>query len=113
MVTAPFAGTAGFRAERELTWKQSSKVRPGDIVYMYIGAPVSAIRFRCVVTEVDIPYSYQDENLTITRVMKIRLERTYDPSLFPISRLRKLDLAYIRGPRTAPTAFLKEIEPLG
>ncbi|MBQ6663364.1 MAG: MmcQ/YjbR family DNA-binding protein [Firmicutes bacterium] len=104
---------AGFRAQQELTWKQSSKVWPGDIVYMYVGAPVSAIRFRCVVTAVDIPYSYQDENLTITRVMKIRLERTYDPALFPISRLRKLDLAYIRGPRTAPAAFLKEIEPLG
>ena len=32
---------------------------------MYVGAPVSAILYKCKVTETDIPYRYSDENLTI------------------------------------------------
>ncbi len=32
---------------------------------MYVGAPVSAILYKCKVAETDIPYDYRDGNLTI------------------------------------------------
>ena len=32
-----------FEQNSEITWKQSSNVRPGDILYMYVAAPYSAI----------------------------------------------------------------------
>lgn len=37
---------------------------------MNVGAPVSAVLYKCKVTESDIPYNYQEENLTITALMK-------------------------------------------
>ena len=38
---------AAFEAEEEIDWKQSSAVRVGDTVYLYVGAPYSAILYRC------------------------------------------------------------------
>ena len=43
-------------------------------MFMYVGAPVSAILYKCKVTEVDIPYDYEDKNLKITALMNIKLQ---------------------------------------
>ena len=43
-----------------INWKQGAGIRKGDTVFMYVGAPVSAILFKCIVTETDIPYDYQN-----------------------------------------------------
>ena len=44
----------------------------GDTVYIYAAAPVSAILYKCKVTETGIPYDYQDGSLTSKALMKIR-----------------------------------------
>ena len=46
----------GFAENPVHTWKQTARVRPGDLVYPYIGSPVSAIYCKCRVLETDIPY---------------------------------------------------------
>ncbi|SFB31159.1 Predicted DNA-binding protein, MmcQ/YjbR family [Acetitomaculum ruminis DSM 5522] len=48
----------------EIDWKQGARIIKGDTVFMYVGAPVSAIFYKCKVTEVDIPYEYEDKNLS-------------------------------------------------
>ena len=53
---------------KEIDWKQGAGVKKGDTVFMYAGAPISAILFKCKVTETDIPYRYQDKNLKINVV---------------------------------------------
>jgi hypothetical protein len=40
---------------------------------MYAGTPVSAVPYKCRVTETNIPYQYQDRNPTIKALMKIHL----------------------------------------
>ena len=87
-------------------WKQSSSIKAGDTVFMYVAAPVSAILYRCKAVEVDIPCHYQDENLTITTMMKIKLLHRYDPGQFTFDRLKKeFGIYAVRGPRGVPNSL--------
>ena len=71
-----------------------------DTVNMFVGAPVSAIMYKCKVTETDIPYEYQDVNLTIKALMKIKLLKRYPPEKFTLSVLkREYGIYPVRGPR--------------
>ena len=62
-----------FEESNIIDWKQGAGIIKGDTIYMYVAAPVSAILYKCKVLETDIPYDYQDKNLTITALMKIKL----------------------------------------
>lgn len=100
-----------FDTADEIDWKQGKGVKTGDTVYMYVGAPVSAILFRCTVTETDIPYRYTDGSLTIRALMKIRLERRYPADRFPLASLRETYGIYgVRGPRGVPEPLLHALE---
>ena len=44
-----------FEEAEEILWKQGSGIKKGDTVFLYVAAPVSAILYRCLVTETDIP----------------------------------------------------------
>lgn len=86
-----------------IEWKQGSGIKKGDTVYMYVAAPVSAILYKCKVTETDIPYDYQDGKLTISALMKIKLLKRYDREKFTFETLREEYGIYaIRGPRGIP-----------
>ncbi len=90
----------------EIDWKQGSGIKAGDIVYMYVGSPVSAILYKCKVRETDIPYSYQDENLSIKALMKIKLLKRYKPDKFTFDVLKKEYGIYaVRGPRGIPNSL--------
>lgn len=94
---------AAFAADDVMTWKQSSSVRPGDTVFLYVGAPVSAVRYQCRVVETDLPCEYDDGRLTIRKAMKLRRLRTYAPSECPRSVLKDFGVFAVRGPRGVPT----------
>jgi len=95
-----------FDEENEIDWKQGAGIKKGDTVYLYVAAPVSAILFKCKVTETDIPYRYEDENLTIKALMKIRLQKRYDRNLFTFETLKEEYGIYaVRGPRGIPNSL--------
>ena len=86
-----------------IDWKQGAGIRTGDVVFLYVAAPVSSILYKCTVTETGIPFDYQDRDLRITSLMKIRLERRYDPGLFSFERLKnEFGIFAVRGPRNVP-----------
>ena len=92
-----------FEKEDIITWKQGAGIMVGDTVYMYVAAPVSAILYKCRVLETDIPYDYQDENLTITALMKIELLKRYDRDTFTFPVLGdEYGIYAVRGPRGVP-----------
>lgn len=94
---------AAFAKNDIITWKQGAGIIKGDIVYMYVASPVSAILYKCRVLETDIPYDYQDKNLTITALMKIELLKRYDRDSFTFSVLGdEYGIYAIRGPRGVP-----------
>ena len=99
-----------FEEQDEIIWKQSSKIKKGDIVYMYVANPISAIRFKCEVTEINIPYDYEDKNLKIEKVMKIKLLKKYNKNFMTFEKLNKYGINAIRGQRTCPKELAKVLK---
>ena len=90
----------------EIDWKQGAGIKAGDTVFMYVASPVSAILYKCKVTETDIPYKYADENLTISALMKIKLLKRYKPEKFTFDILKdEYGIYAIRGPRGIPNSL--------
>ena len=87
-----------FKNDNIIIWKQSSNIHIGDTIYMYVAEPYSRIMYKCVVTETDIPYNYKDNNLTIKKVMKIKLIKEYNDK-YTFKFLNQLGIKSIRGPR--------------
>ncbi len=90
----------------QIDWKQGRGIKKGDTVFLYAAAPVSAILYKCKVTETDIPYDYTEKNLTITALMKIKLKKRYKPEQFTFDVLKEEYGIYaIRGPRGIPNSL--------
>lgn len=101
---------AAFDENEVIDWKQSSSVHVGDIVYMYVASPCSAIRFKCRAEEVDIPCSFSSGKLNITRLMRIRRLEKYDQEPISLDLMKESGVAYVRGPRSMPESLVREIE---
>ncbi len=82
-----------------IIWKQSNNILVGDTVYLYVAEPISAIIYKCEVLEVDIPYEYEDKNLSMKKVMKIKLLKRYEKDKFTFKKLNEYGIKAIRGAR--------------
>ena len=99
-----------FEEKEIIDWKQSSDIRVGDLVYMYVGAPYSALMYKCKAVEVDIPYHFEADYLSIKKLMKIQLLCKYGPDFMPFERLKKEFGVYaVRGPRSMPNSLKQEL----
>ena len=92
-----------------ITWKQSNHIQKGDTVYLYVAQPYSAILFKCMAVETDIPYDYQDKNLSITQIMKLKLLKRYNKEEYPFETLKKYGVNAIRGTRSVTSKLSKEL----
>ena len=94
-----------------IDWKQGAGIKKGDTVFMYVGSPVSAVMYKCKVTETNIPYKYQDKKLTITALMKIRLEKRYPSDQFTFDILKsEYGIYAVRGPRGIPHSLSEALK---
>lgn len=92
-----------FGENEEIDWKQGRGIKTGDTVYMYVGAPVSAILYECAVTRTDIPFDYSGDDITITSLMRLKLLRRYPADKFTFKRLcEEFGVFTVRGPRGVP-----------
>lgn len=92
-----------------IIWKQSNNIKNGDIVYLYVAEPYSAILYKCKAVEVDIPYDYTDKNLKISKVMKIELLKKFKENEYTFSKLNEYGINAIRGPRSIPKELSKKL----
>ena len=87
----------------EIRWHQSSGIKKGDTVYIYVGAPVSAILFGCKVTETGIPREPSSKNPSMLSRMNLKLIKRYEPDRFTFGVLKdEYGVNAIRGPRGIP-----------
>ena len=93
-----------------ILWKQSNHISVGDTVYLYITAPVSAICYKCEAVEVDIPYDYDDGNVHMNRVMRLKLLESFEPTQITFDRLKEHGIFAIRGPRKMPDSLINEMK---
>lgn len=97
---------AAFKQAKEIDWKQGKGIKAGDIVFMYVAAPVSAVLYKCRVTQTDIPYRFSNENVHIKNLMRIKLLKEYEPEQFTFERLGKeFGIFAVRGPRGIPDSL--------
>ena len=94
-------------------WENRDKIRDvsssNDIVFMYVGAPISAIIYQCQVLEVNLPYHEQNKFLTITHVMRIKKLLSYPSDAYTYKKLADYNVKAIRGPRHVPQSLLKDL----
>ena len=94
-----------------INWKQGQSIKKGDTVFLYVGAPVSAILYKCRVVETDIPYPYQNPHVNITALMRIKLLKRYPPERFPFERLKTdYGIFAVRGPRGIPEILSEDLK---
>ena len=48
-----------FEKLEAIDWKQSTNIEVGDIVYIYVTAPVYEIRYKCIATMVNLSELWQ------------------------------------------------------
>ena len=100
-----------FENAREIDWKQGTGIKKGDTVFMYVAAPVSAIMYKCKVTKTDIPFSYDDGNVHMKALMKIKLQKKYKPTVFTFEKLRdEYGIFAVRGPRSVPHSLSEALK---
>ena len=94
---------AAFEEANEINWKQGKGIKTGDTVFLYVAAPVSAILYKCRVTKTDIPCRFDNGEVRMSSVMKIKLLKRYPPDRFTFEVLGKnYGIRAVRGPRGVP-----------
>ena len=71
---------------------------------------VSAVLYRCEATEVNIPYHYDDGNVHMNHVMRLKKLDQYNPSFLPFEKLKAYGIGAVRGPRRMPHSLICELE---
>ncbi len=100
-----------FEQEEVIFWKQGNdRMKPGDIVYLYLGAPYSAILYRCEILEVDIPYSGPQKSVNIRRMIRIRRLRVYPKDRWTLQEMKKYDVVSVRCARSCPAGLAHDLE---
>jgi len=100
---------AHFEQESTILWKQPKGIKEKDHIYLYLGSPYSAILYQCEVIEIDVPYQYQDKNLTIKKAMRLKLVKRYKKDDYTFSKLKKYGVTSIRGARHLPEELEREL----
>ena len=89
---------------------KQEEVAVGDVVCLYVTAPVSAVLYRCEATEVNIPYHYDDGNVHMNHVIRLKKLDQYNPSFLPFEKLKAYGIGAVRGPRRMPHSLICELE---
>ena len=96
-----------FKEFKKIDWKQSSNVQKGAIVYIYVGTPISGIKYKCKAIEVDKTESTIDDSKYVIqgdsyvnygRYMCLELLEEYPDNFFSKNLLMANGLKTIQGP---------------
>lgn len=101
-----------FNENDTILWKQSSNVIVGDTIFLYAASPYSAILYQCEAVEVNIPYSYDSDELHIHKVMKIKLIHQFEKNELTFHKLKEFGVFSVRGPRSVPDSLSREIQKI-
>ncbi|MCR5306092.1 MAG: MmcQ/YjbR family DNA-binding protein [Oscillospiraceae bacterium] len=92
-----------------IRWHQSARMIVGDTVFIYVTAPVSAVRYACEVTAVNL-------EPTVIPGAKKEIElhciRRFPPDLLPLETLRDYGVCGVRCARGVPDELLALIRSI-
>ena len=90
---------AEFAETKVVYWTQKGKIKKGDLVAMYITAPVQAIRYVCRCLEAEIDNTLFPDEPHVKKLMKVELLAQFSDETFPRERMMALGVRAVRGPR--------------
>ncbi len=104
---------AAFQEYGHVVWHQDCRMSAGDTAYIYVSAPVKAIRCRCRIEETDIPFDIGEDDgyvldetfcgRTRRRYMDLKLLESYDDPMLSYAMLKANGLTGpIRSQRRVP-----------
>lgn len=86
------------------SWKQPKNINLNDTVYIYLGAPFSALLYKCKVIELDL---YNEPKRP---VMNLYLIKKYDKEKYTFKKLKKYGLNSVRSARRIPLKLAQELD---
>ena len=92
-----------------ITWNQTAHIQKGNAVYLYFGLPYSAILYKCMVIETDLPTSSRDNKGRMKKQMRIQRIEKYEKDQFPLSLLKQCGVKSVRGARSMPEQLSRMI----
>lgn len=102
-----FDAISAFKELGSVDWKQSIKVEVGDTIYIYVAAPIKAIRLKCKVTEVNLSDIGIDDSKYVLdgsnfenhgKYMRLELLDSYDRDELSYVQLTMHGLKSVQGP---------------
>ncbi|HFR3342435.1 TPA: MmcQ/YjbR family DNA-binding protein [Streptococcus suis] len=90
---------AEFRENKVVYWPQKSTIQAGDIVAIYVTAPVQAIRYVCRVLGANLENHGESDIPTEKKLMQVELIAQLSDEVLPRSRIMDLGVRAVRGPR--------------
>lgn len=107
-----------FNTMDKINWKQSTNIKAGDTVYIYVAKPHSEIKYETIAIRVDLPESTIDDTEFVIdgtyydnhgRYMELRLVRTFDTGFLPNTDLKQNGLNTVQGPTKVSEELAKYI----
>lgn len=96
-----------FKKFDEIDWRQTmTQVSEGDYIYVYVGKPISALKYMCCVTKTNMSYSQIDDSDYIfdaginkyKRYMRLKKICEMDTNIFERNALLENGLNTVQGP---------------
>ena len=91
-----------------IEWKQSTNIKVGDIVYIYVSSPVKEIKYKCIARKVnlnsagridDSKFMIDDSNYrNYGRYMELELITKYQDKQYTLNDLKQHGLRSVQGP---------------
>ena len=97
-----------FKGKKEAIWKQSSNIKVGDMIYLYVAAPYSSIMYKCEVIETGIPYEKKAHS-NIKELIRVKLLENYEKGKYPFKLLNDYGVMAVRNSRFMPEELSKYI----
>ncbi|HFI0272856.1 TPA: MmcQ/YjbR family DNA-binding protein [Streptococcus suis] len=88
-----------FAENKIVYWPQKSTIQAGDIVAIYVTAPVQAIRYVCRCLAANLANQGESDIPTEKRLMKVELLAQLPDDILPRQRMMALGVKAVRGPR--------------
>lgn len=93
-------------------WSQPVNVKPGDVVYIYSSAPDSAILYKTIVVEADLPNPYYPSSSRRKKSMRLKVVKRYPKELLTMKVLRTFGVRSMQGSKRVPLELKKVIDSL-
>ncbi|WP_105096684.1 MmcQ/YjbR family DNA-binding protein [Streptococcus suis] len=88
-----------FAENKVVYWPQKSTIKAGDIVAIYVTAPVQVIRYVCRVLGANLENHEESDIPTEKQLMQVELLAQFSDDVLPKSRMMDLGVKAVRGPR--------------